>query len=140
MVPDPGRMTLRPILCAALSAALVACLTGIAGYAHGVRVGRAHEQAARSRAIAAAVAQTAALQRQLNHAARRARIAEQARQTIFRDIRHDSQTLVHRPVYGTVCVDADGVGLLDRAAATANADDRAPSAGDPAAPAPGPTQ
>jgi hypothetical protein len=56
---------------------------------------------------------------------------EYARQTTVRDIYHESEKIIDRPVYGAACIDADGVRLLDRAAATANGQ-REP---DPAGPA-----
>jgi hypothetical protein len=37
-----------------------------------------------------------------------------------RSISHAAQPLLPRPVYSTICVDADGVGLLDRARANSN--------------------
>lgn len=41
-----------------------------------------------------------------------------------REIYRESHTITERPVYRNVCIDADGVRLLDRAAATANGADR----------------
>ncbi|ARR55313.1 hypothetical protein HY78_18640 [Rhizorhabdus wittichii DC-6] len=37
-----------------------------------------------------------------------------------RSIIHETLRIIERPVYRNLCVDADGVGLLDRAAANAN--------------------
>ena len=45
---------------------------------------------------------------------------EAARQVETREIIRESVRLVDRPVYRTVCVDADGASLFDRAAANAN--------------------
>jgi GAF domain-containing protein len=122
----------------ALATALAACLLGIAGYAYGVSVGADREQAATKRAEAARAAQRAELQRQIDAATQRAQVAELTRQTSVREIRHESEKIIERPVYSAVCIDADGVRLLDRAAATANIDDRAASAGSTGAPANGP--
>lgn len=38
----------------------------------------------------------------------------------FREIRNETIRIIERPAYRAVCVDPDGVGLLDRAAAAAN--------------------
>jgi hypothetical protein len=37
-----------------------------------------------------------------------------------RSIYHETLRIIERPIYSTRCVDADGVGLFDRAAANAN--------------------
>ena len=114
----------------ALAAALAACLTGAAGFAYGLSVGAAQEQAAQRRADAARDAERAKLQGQIDASTKRHQSAEYRRQNNVRTIYHDSQKIIDRPVYRTLCVDADGVGLLDRAAATANGDDIWGLAGD----------
>ncbi|WP_454796919.1 hypothetical protein [Novosphingobium lindaniclasticum] len=106
----------------ALSGALVACLTGIGGFSYGVRVGASQEQAARKRADDAADALRDQLQGKIDASAQAHQSAEYTRQADVREIYHESQKVIERPVYRNVCVDADGVGLLDRAADTANAD------------------
>lgn len=53
---------------------------------------------------------------------------ETDRQTHVREITRETNTITERPVYRNVCVDADGVQLLDRAAAVANGDDPQPPA------------
>lgn len=53
---------------------------------------------------------------------------ETDRQTQVREITRETNTITERPVYRNVCVDADGVRILDRAAAVANGDDPRPSA------------
>lgn len=121
-----------------LAAALAACLAAIGGFAYGVRVGAAQEQAARKRADDARETQRQQLQGRIDASAQRAQAAEYARQGDVRDIYHESQKIIERPVYGAVCVDADGVGLLDRAAATANGEGARDPAGATATPAPGP--
>lgn len=45
---------------------------------------------------------------------------QQEQRTIFREIYRDIPTIVERPVYRTICGDADGVRILDRAADAAN--------------------
>lgn len=104
----------------ALAGALVACVTGIGGFVYGVRVGTAQEQAAQKRADGAAEAERAKLQGQIDAGAERHQSAEYARQANVREIYHETQKVIERPVYRNVCVDADGVSLLDRAATTAN--------------------
>lgn len=113
----------------ALGAALAACLAGVGGFAYGTRVGVAQEQAAQKRAIDAAEAERSKLQGQIDASAQRHQSAEYARQASVREIYHDTQQIIERPVYSNVCVDADGVRLLDRAAATANGEGVAPAAG-----------
>ncbi|KFL45555.1 hypothetical protein IL54_0964 [Sphingobium sp. ba1] len=114
----------------ALAAALAACLTGAAGFAYGLSVGAAQEQAAQRRADAARYAKRAKLQGQIDASTEQHQSAEYSRQNNVRTIYRESQKIVDRPVYSTLCVDADGVGLLDRAAATANGDDIWGIAGD----------
>lgn len=63
---------------------------------------------------------------------------ETDRQTHVREITRETNTITERPVYRNVCVDADGVRLLDRAAAVANGDDPRPSTDGTRAPAQGP--
>ena len=45
---------------------------------------------------------------------------ETARNTATKEVYREIQTVVDRPVYRNICVDADGVRFLDRAAAIAN--------------------
>ncbi|MEO7469417.1 MAG: hypothetical protein ABIV36_20605 [Sphingobium limneticum] len=106
-----------------LAAALAACAAGMGGFLYGTGVGVAQEQAAQKRADDAHRAAVEKLQRQIDASTVRAQTAEYARQGNVREIYHESQKIVDRPVYRNVCVDADGVGLLDRAAATANSED-----------------
>lgn len=136
MVPEPGHVSIR----FALAAALSACLIGIAGFAYGVHVGTAQEQAAQKRADDAREAERTKLQAQIDASAQQHQAAEYARQGAVREIYHESQKVIDRPVYRTVCLDADGVGLLDRAAATANGEPLAGPARAAAAPADGPAQ
>jgi hypothetical protein len=124
----------------ALAGALAACLAGIGGFAYGTRVGAAQEQAAQKRADDAADAERAKLQSQIDAGAQGHQSAEYARQANVREIYHETQKVIERPVYRNVCVDADGVGLLDRAAATANGQGLAGTAGATAGVAAGPAQ
>lgn len=124
----------------ALASALAACLTGIGGFAYGVKVGSAQEQAAERRADAAAQAERDERQSQIDASAQQHQANEQTRQTNVREIYHESQKIIERPVYRTVCIDSDGVGLLDRAAAAANGEGFAPAAGPASGAAQGPAQ
>ena len=114
----------------AMAAALAACTAGIGGFFYGTSVGVAKEQAAQKRADDAADAEARKLQGQLDASSEAAQANEYARQGSVREIYHESQKVIERPVYRNKCVDADGVGLLDRAAATANSEDLWGIAGD----------
>jgi len=103
-----------------LAGALTASAAGIGGFFYGTSVGAAQEQAAHKRADDAARAERDRLQGQIDASTERSQAAEYARQTNVREIYHESQKVIERPVYRNVCVDADGVGLLDRAADVAN--------------------
>lgn len=48
--------------------------------------------------------------------------AQSGQATEFREINRETIRVIDRPVYRVTCVDADGVGLLDRARAAANRD------------------
>lgn len=122
----------------ALGAALAACLAGIGGFAYGARVGAEQEQAAQLRATRAADAERQKLESQIDDSTMRAQSAELNRQGAVREIYHDSQKIIERPVYRNICIDGDGVSLLDRAAATANSESVGASAGAPDALAIGP--
>lgn len=105
----------------ALAGALAACLAGVGGYVHGTRVGVAQEQAAQVRVDAAENKARAELQGQIDAVGTSHQESEYGRQVEVREITRESQKIIERPVYRDVCIDADGVGLLDRAAAVANA-------------------
>lgn len=104
----------------ALAGALFACLASIGGYFHGMTVGKAQEIAAQKRADDAADKVRVELQSEIDASAIAYQSAEQSRQENVRTITHESQKIIERPVYRNVCIDADGVGLLDRAASNAN--------------------
>lgn len=124
----------------ALAGALAACLAGISGFAYGTRVGAAREQAAQKRADAAAEAERAKLQGQIDASAQAHQSAEYTRQAKVREIHRETLKVIDRPVYRNVCIDADGVGLLDRAAAAANGKGVTGAAGQASGTAPGPAQ
>ncbi|WP_311270046.1 hypothetical protein [Sphingobium sp. WCS2017Hpa-17] len=114
----------------AMAGGLLACFAAAGGYIHGIGVGLAQERAAQIRADTQAAKVRQQLQSQIDASAERHQSGEQARQANGREIYHESRKIIERPVYRNICVDADGVGLLDRAAATANADDIWGIAGD----------
>ena len=107
----------------ALASALAACLTGIGGFAYGVQMGSAQEQAAQRRADHAAQAVRQKLQAQIDANTQAHQSAEYARQSNVREITRETQKIIERPIFRNVCIDADGVSLLNRAADTANAAD-----------------
>lgn len=100
-----------------------------APYFYGVRVGIAQEQAAQKRADDAASAEAEKIQRQIDADAQSHQGDEYERQAHVREITRESQTIIERPVYRNVCIDDDGVQLLDRASAIANGESRALAAG-----------
>lgn len=117
---------LRPYL--ALIGAALAVAIVIAAYVAGRRDGRAiadGKQLAVERAVA--------IERKKNETAVAATdaagaVKETDRQSLVREIIRETHTITDRPVYRNVCIDADGVRLLDRATIVANG-------GDPGAPA-----
>ncbi len=50
----------------------------------------------------------------------KAAVADVRRETIVREITREVPKIIDRPVYRSVCIDADGVRLLDRAVEAAN--------------------
>jgi hypothetical protein len=112
----------------AAGALALSVASGIGGYFHGLETGEARERADNQRAIDKANAARDRLRELIEQAALKHLQAEQTRQSTSREIIRDSQKILERPVYRNQCVDADGVRLLDRAAANANGDN-------PAAPA-----
>ncbi len=116
---------LRPYL--ALIGAVLAVAIVVAAYVGGRRDGRAIADGKQ-----AAVEQAVAAERKKNETAVAATdaagaVKETDRQSLVREIIRESHTITDRPVYRNVCVDADGVRLLDRATVVANG-------GDPGAP------
>ncbi len=108
-----------------LAAALAACGSGIGGFFYGTSVGRDAEQASQRRADAAAAKVRDDLQKKIDAAATAAQSAEYQRQESVREIHNETLKIIEKPVYRNMCVDADGVRLLDHAAAIANGENRA---------------
>lgn len=98
----------------------LAALAGLGGYAHGVDVGSQRERAATFEQVNKANEARDRLRVQIEQAAILHLEADQSRQTTQREIVRESVKIVDRPVYRTVCIDGDGVRLLDRAADAAN--------------------
>ncbi len=100
----------------------VAMLLGSHGfvYVKGRGDGAAHVEARYGRAIGKAQKAMRKAQTRLDGigAAGAAAAADQQQET--RSIYHETLRVIERPIYRTVCVDGDGVGLLDRAAVNAN--------------------
>lgn len=124
----------------ALAGALTACAAGIGGFFYGTHIGAVQEQAAQKRADDAAEAVRQRLQGQIDASAGAFQSAEYGRQAQVRTIYHESQKIVERPVYRNICIDADGVRLLDRAAQAANGQREPGPADTAAAPAASPAQ
>lgn len=105
----------------------------IGAFFYGQRVGTQRCEAAHLKATAAAQEKREQQigQAQANDA--KAAEADVQRETIVREITREVPKVIDRPVYRNVCVDADGVRLIERAVEAANGG--APggrSAGDPA--------
>lgn len=110
--------------------ALIAALGG--AYAYGRSDGRALERDARVKAEKALVAERDRRTTALAQADSTAATAEIERQTTTREIRHEVERIIDRPVYRNVCIDADGLRILDNATAAANGDNPRASTGDTA--------
>lgn len=112
----------------------VAALGG--AYFEGRMDGKHIEQSAQARADQAAQKVRDQLQGQIDASTQQGQATENGRQAGVREIDHEKETIVERPVYLTQCVDADGVRLLQKAAANANGPTGQPGApGDTAKPA-----
>lgn len=88
----------------------------VAGRMDGARI----EQSSELKAERAAQKQKDADQALIDQSATDHQQAENDRQQGVREIDHEKETIVERPVYSNICVDSSGVGLLQRAADLAN--------------------
>ncbi|MDX3883620.1 MAG: hypothetical protein QHC65_04300 [Sphingomonas sp.] len=102
-----------------------------AAYAGGRMDGRKIEQAGELRAERAAEKARRDMQGRIDASATASAAREVQRQTDVREIHRETEKIVERPVYAAACVDADGVRLLERAAAIANGERIAAPAGGP---------
>lgn len=124
----------------ALAGALAACVAGIGGFAYGVNVGSAQEQAAQKRADDAVEVERRKREAAIDASSQQHQAAEYDRQANTREITREVATIIERPVYRSTCLDADGVRLLDHAAAVANGESVGEPAGAPAQAAEHPAQ
>lgn len=99
----------------------IALLAG--AYVFGRADGRAIERDKQAAVKAATEAERAKRADRVEQIAGAAQQASTTRQENVREIYRESHTVTERPVYRNVCVDADGMRLLDRAAAAANGED-----------------
>lgn len=95
-------------------------IAGGAGYFIGRSDGRDIELAAQARADRAAATAERELQAVRDRLVRENRDAETHRQSNVREIYRETQKIVDRPVYRNVCIDSDGVRLLDQGVENAN--------------------
>ena len=102
---------------AAIAALIGACLwIDHHGYARGV----AHVEARDAKLAARIDAARLVLVGRINAVSSDLAAAQRHQDQSFGDIRHDAAPVILRPIYRTVAVDSDGVGLLDRARAAAD--------------------
>lgn len=129
---------MKPWLALFAGAVAVALLAG--AYLYGRSDGAAIERDKQS-AIEKATAKLRAQREQLVDQLSGVAAAQQAeRQAKVREIIRESRTVTERPVYRNVCIDADGVQLLDRSAASANGADPGIAASGTGESAPAPPQ
>ncbi|WP_347270974.1 hypothetical protein [Rhizorhabdus histidinilytica] len=90
------------------------------GYVKGRGAGAASVEAKYASAVAKAARAMAKAQTRIDAIGAAGANAAAAQDQESRSIIHETLRIIERPVYRNLCVDADGVGLLDRAAANAN--------------------
>lgn len=114
MIPNP-----YVILGGALGALLLLIGAYLAGRSDGKAI-----QVGRQAAIEAAVAkERAAHEKVVDDGNAAGQTQETARATNTKEVYHEVEKITERPVYRNVCVDADGVRALERAATIANGED-----------------
>jgi predicted lipid-binding transport protein (Tim44 family) len=112
---------------------------GSGGYALGDRAGANRVLAREAKLAGRVVAATERIRSATDRIAAAVAAGRNEKVTLERTIYRDAIKIVDRPVYRVICVDADGVRLLDRAQAVANSEPAgvpADEAGDAAADAP----
>ena len=92
-----------------------------ASYAYGDSNGANRVIARNAKAEAAAVAEQRKAQARIEVISGQLAEARRDQDTQFRTIYHEATKIIERPVYRNICVDVDGLRLLDRARETANA-------------------
>ena len=105
---------------ALLGGAIGAVLLFGGAYVTGRADGKAIEVGAQARADKAVEKERAAHQLIVDQLNTGGQEQETARATSVREIFHETRTVTERPVYRNVCVDTDGVRLLDKAWGVAN--------------------
>ena len=120
-----------------LGAAIAALLAVIGAYAFGRHDGRQIEVAAHLAAASASSSAASSVRAELHgriaELTTEVTTAEQQRQSSVREIRHETERVIERPVYSELCVDPDGVRILTTAAGIANGQGRPIPAGDASA-------
>lgn len=102
--------------------AAIALLAGVYWFGRGD--GQAIEQAKQAAAARAVAEERQLREARVDQVGAGAVQAEAARSSTMTEVRHEIERItVDRPVYRNVCIDADGVHALDRAAAAANGED-----------------
>lgn len=114
---------------AALGGGFAALLLLGGAYGFGRSDGAAIEISKQSAIEAAVRKEQDRRQDQVDDGALAAAELETRRQASVKEIYHETERLVDRPVYRNVCVDADGLRILDQAAAVANGEDPGRAAG-----------
>lgn len=92
----------------------------VLAYGAGRMDGSRIEQGAQLRADRAADKERVKWQGEIEASAVAAEAQEHNRQSDVREIYRETQKIIERPVYSTICLDADGVRLLDVATDNAN--------------------
>lgn len=105
-------------LAAGVAAAILAAST--ASFFVGMDYGADSERAEQAEALEAALKDKSAAEKRIGELELAAQTRETERETVVREIYRDVPRIVTRDVYRNVCIDADGLGLLDRAADAAN--------------------
>lgn len=105
-------------------AVVVAIAAVLGAYAFGRHDGKSNEVASQSRASAAASSASASAQRIISDLTASAAVAEQDRQQTVKEIHYAKERIIERPVYRNVCVDADGLRIIQAATDVANGQSR----------------
>ncbi|HEX8301067.1 hypothetical protein [Sphingomonas sp.] len=105
-------------------------------YAYGRSDGAAIERDKQAEIAAAVLLERAGRELKVDQLGAGQARAEAARAGSMREIYRETNTVTERPVYRNVCIDADGVQLLESAAATANGANPGVGPADAGAPSP----
>jgi hypothetical protein len=97
---------------------ILAATTG--AFFEGKHVAAGEAAQAQDRALTAAIADGKAKGKRINELEAERQNLENLRASAVREIYHDTSKIIERPVYQNVCIDSDGVKLLDRAQSIAS--------------------